>query len=126
MNQHGDVQPIGGVNEKIEGFFDICDARGLDGAQGVVIPAANVGHLMVSERVRDAVTTGRFHVWAVSGVDEAIERLMGVPAGSVGASAASLSVNRRVADRLREFGAFRRIVRPKLRPRVRAPDPDDV
>ena len=81
---------------------------------------------MVSERVRDAVTTGRFHVWAVSRVDEAIERLMGVPAGSVGASAASLSVNRRVADRLREFGAFRRIVRPKLRPRVRAPDPDDV
>ncbi len=126
MNQLGEVQPIGGVNEKIEGFFDICDARGLDGVQGVVIPAANVGHLMVSERVRDAVTTGRFHVWAVSRVDEAIERLMGVPAGSVGASAASLSVNRRVADRLREFGAFRRIVRPKLRPRVRAPDPDDV
>ena len=108
MDQHGAVQAIGGVNEKIEGFFDICSARGLTGEQGVVIPLANVAHLMLREAVVEAVVAERFHVWAVSHVDEAIERLMGMPAGEVGAPATEPSVNGRVAARLRDYAALRR------------------
>lgn len=81
VNQRGEIQPIGGVTEKIEGFFDICQAQGLTGEQGVIIPKANVKHLMLREDVVAAVADGRFHVWAVSNVDEGIELLMGVPAG---------------------------------------------
>jgi len=81
VNQFGDVQPIGAVNEKIEGFFDICQARGLDGEQGVLIPAANVKHLMLKAEVVNACAEGRFHIYAVSSVDEAIELLTGVAAG---------------------------------------------
>ncbi len=108
MDQHGAVQAIGGVNEKIEGFFDVCSARGLTGEQGVVIPLANVAHLMLREAVVEAVAAERFHVWAVSHVDEAIERLMGMPAGEVGAPATEPSVNGRVAARLRDYAALRR------------------
>ncbi|KPK30039.1 MAG: hypothetical protein AMJ66_09875 [Betaproteobacteria bacterium SG8_40] len=81
VNQHGQVQAIGAVNHKIEGFFDICNARGLTGEQGVLIPKANVRHLMLREDVVEAARAGRFHVFAVSNVDEAIELLTGVPAG---------------------------------------------
>ncbi|MDP2810318.1 MAG: ATP-binding protein [Rhodocyclaceae bacterium] len=81
INQFGRVQAIGGVNEKIEGFFDICAARGLSGEQGVVIPAANVMHLMLREDIVAACAEGRFRVWAVADVDQAIELLTGVPAG---------------------------------------------
>jgi len=81
VDQYGQVQAIGGVNEKIEGFFDICQARGLTGEQGVLIPAANVKHLMLREDIVDAVAAGRFHVHAVATVDEAIELLTGLPAG---------------------------------------------
>ncbi len=62
VNQHGQVQAIGGVNEKIEGFFDLCDARGLTGEQGVLVPASNVQHLMLRQDVVEAVAAGRFHV----------------------------------------------------------------
>jgi predicted ATP-dependent protease len=81
VNQHGLVQPIGGVNEKIEGFFDVCAARGLTGDQGVIIPAANVRHLMLRRDVVEAAAAGRFHVWAVETVDDALELLTGRPAG---------------------------------------------
>ncbi|RJQ83815.1 MAG: ATP-dependent protease [Desulfobacteraceae bacterium] len=81
VNQFGQVQPIGGVNEKIEGFFDICKVRGLTGAQGVLIPAANVQHLMLRRDVIDAVKEERFRIHAVSTIDEGIEILTGVPAG---------------------------------------------
>jgi Lon-like ATP-dependent protease len=81
VNQRGDIQPIGGATEKVEGFFDICKAQGLTGEQGVLIPAANVKHLMVREDVVEAVADGRFHIWAVNTVDEGIELLTGVPAG---------------------------------------------
>jgi lon-related putative ATP-dependent protease len=81
VNQHGKVQPIGGVNEKIEGFFDICEARGLTGQQGVLIPESNVKHLMLREDVVEAVSEGRFHIYAVDHVDEGIEILTGIPAG---------------------------------------------
>ncbi|MFN2218080.1 MAG: Lon-insertion domain-containing protein, partial [Anaerolineae bacterium] len=81
VNQHGIVQAIGGVNEKIEGFFDICQARGLTGEQGVLIPASNVKHLMLREDVIDAVEAGRFHVYPVESIDQGIEILTGKPAG---------------------------------------------
>ncbi len=81
VNQHGRVQVVGGINEKIEGFYDVCKARGLDGAQGVVIPADNVKHLVLREDVIDAVTGGRFAVFAVTDVDEAVTLLTGVEAG---------------------------------------------
>ena len=81
VNQFGQVQPIGAVNEKIEGFFDICRARGLDGEQGVIIPAANVKHLMLRDDVVTACAEGRFGVFAVETVDQAMELLTGMPAG---------------------------------------------
>ncbi len=84
VNQLGRVQAIGGVNEKIEGFFDVCRGRGLTGAEGVVIPASNVRHLMLRADVVEAVRAGRFRVWPVETVDEAVEVLTGVPAGTRG------------------------------------------
>jgi lon-related putative ATP-dependent protease len=81
VNQHGEVQAIGGVNEKIEGFFEVCKLQGLTGEQGVMIPASNAQHLMLREDVVEAVRKGEFHIWAVSTIDEGIEILTGVPAG---------------------------------------------
>ena len=81
VNQKGVVQAIGGVNYKIEGFFDVCRRRGLSGDQGVIIPTANVQHLMLRPDVVGAVERGDFHVWAVDHVDEGIEILTGLPAG---------------------------------------------
>lgn len=81
VNQHGEVQAIGGVNEKIEGFFAVCRAAGLTGEQGVMIPASNVRHLMLSREVVEAVEKGLFRVFPVRTIDEGIEILSGVPAG---------------------------------------------
>lgn len=81
VNQRGEVQAVGGVNEKIEGFFDVCAARGLTGEQGVLIPAANVKHLMLRSDVLDAVDAKRFRIHAVDTVDQGIEMLTGMPAG---------------------------------------------
>jgi predicted ATP-dependent protease len=81
VDQRGDVQVIGGVNEKIEGFFDVCRRRGLTGEQGVLIPASNVQHLMLRQDVIEAVERGEFHVYPVKTVDEGIELLTGLPAG---------------------------------------------
>jgi predicted ATP-dependent protease len=81
MNQRGDIQAIGGVNEKIEGFFDTCRIYGLSGTQGVLIPAANVEDLMLREDVLDAVAAGNFHIWPVARVEQGIELLTGVSAG---------------------------------------------
>ncbi len=111
VNQHGDVQPIGGVNEKIEGFFDICRGRGLTGREGVLIPAANVKHLMLREDVRQAVTDGRFHVWAVETVDQGLEVLTGLPVGDRDPETGRFppdSVNGRVERRLDELAERRR------------------
>lgn len=83
VDQHGNVQAIGGVTDKIEGFFKVCDSFGLTGSQGVVIPVSNVSDLMLDQEVIDAVTAGRFHVWAVENVDQGIELLTGVPAGEI-------------------------------------------
>jgi len=81
VNQHGEVQPIGGVNEKIEGFFDVCKTRGLTGEQGVLIPVSNVKHLMLRQDVVEAVERGEFHVYTVQTVDQGVELLTGIPAG---------------------------------------------
>jgi lon-related putative ATP-dependent protease len=81
VNQHGQVQAIGGVNEKIEGFFDVCQARGLTGEQGVLIPVSNVKHLMLRQDVIEAVDARQFHIYPVETIDQGIEILTGVPAG---------------------------------------------
>jgi predicted ATP-dependent protease len=82
VNQNGDVQAIGGVNEKVEGFFDVCSVKGLHGNQGVVIPASNVQNLMLRDDVAEAIEKGNFHLWSVSRIEEGIELLTGVKAGS--------------------------------------------
>jgi lon-related putative ATP-dependent protease len=82
MDQRGDVQAIGGVNYKIEGFFDVCRERGLTGDQGVIIPASNIQHLMLREDVVEAVEAGRFQVYSVSTIDDALELLTGASAGT--------------------------------------------
>jgi len=81
INQQGDIQAIGGVNEKIEGYFDVCRIKGLTGTQGVMIPEANVEDLMLREDVLDAVTSGKFHVWPVGKIEQGIEILTNVSAG---------------------------------------------
>ena len=81
INQFGEIQPIGGANEKIEGFFDVCNHRGLTGDQGVIIPRTNVSSLMLREDVLQAVDEGKFHIWAIDTVDDGIEILTGIPAG---------------------------------------------
>ncbi len=81
MNQHGDIQAIGGVNEKIEGFFDTCKIEGLTGTQGVMIPAANVEDLMLREDVLEAVKSGKFHIWPIGRVEQGVELLTGIRAG---------------------------------------------
>jgi lon-related putative ATP-dependent protease len=105
VNQHGEVQAVGGVTRKIEGFFAVCQARGLDGAQGVMIPAANVPHLMLDEAVAEAVRAGMFHVWAIRTIEEGLELLTGRPAGERGDDGQypAGSVHRLVADRLRHY-----------------------
>ncbi len=81
VNQKGEVQAIGGVNDKIEGFFEVCKAKGLTGEQGVIIPASNVRNLMLKEEVVEAVKEGKFHIWQVKNIDEGIEVLTGLKAG---------------------------------------------
>jgi len=83
VNQKGEIQPIGGVNEKIEGYYESCKAKGLTGEQGVMIPQANTKNLMLKQEVVDAVKEGRFHLWAVETIDEGIEVLTGIEAGEL-------------------------------------------
>ncbi len=102
VNQWGEIQAVGGVNEKIEGFFDVCAARGLSGTQGVLIPEANRQHLMLREDVVAAVREGRFSVSTIKTVDEGIALMTGVEAGQKGADGfGAATVNGRVAARLR-------------------------
>ena len=105
MNQRGDIQAIGGVNEKIEGFFDVCRIEGLTGTQGVMIPFANVDDLMLREDVLDAVASRKFHIWPIARVEQGVELLTGVPAGSQNGSGRfeDGTVFSRVDDRLREM-----------------------
>lgn len=109
MNQHGEAQPIGGVNEKIEGFFQVCLDRGLTGRQGVLIPESNVRHLMLRQDVVDAAESGRFSIFAYASVDQAMEILTEVPAGTPDAEGRypKGTVNGRTAERLRRLTELR-------------------
>jgi predicted ATP-dependent protease len=106
VNQNGEVQPIGGVNEKIEGFFDVCRARGLTGNQGVLIPASNVDDLMLRQEIVDKVARKKFHVWAVKSVDEGIEILTGLKAGKkIRHGFEKESINYLVEQKLNDYAA---------------------
>lgn len=102
VNQRGEVQPIGGVNEKVEGFFRLCRERGLTGDQGVIIPASNVSNLMLHPDVLAAIREGQFHIWAITTIDEGIEILTGMPAGERDENGryADGSIHRTVQNRL--------------------------
>ena len=115
VDQNGDVQAVGGVTRKVEGFFATCKAAGLNGRQGVLIPAANVPNLMLADEVVDGVREGRFHVWAVHTVDEGIELLTGVPAGELQPDGAypDGSVHALVQERLMHYAErMRRLAAP--------------
>ena len=119
VDQSGAVQAIGGVNEKIEGFFDLCRARGLDGTHGVIVPEANVGHLMLRDEVVDAVQAGRFAVHAVRQVDDALALLAGMPAGDPLRPDPS-TVNGRIARRMQDYAQLRQGARRGTRRRAGA------
>ena len=110
VNQHGQVQAIGGVNEKIEGFYDICRDRGLTGDQGVLIPASNVKNLMLRQDVVEAVSAGQFHVYPVETIDQGIELLTDMPAGVLDEEGQypEGTFNHRVASRLAELAEKQR------------------
>ncbi len=105
VNQKGEVQAIGGVNEKIEGFFEVCKVNGLTGEQGVIIPESNPQHLMLKEKTVDAVKAGKFHIYPVKTIDEGIEILTGLKAGKRGPDGTfeEGTVNDRVEKRLKEM-----------------------
>jgi lon-related putative ATP-dependent protease len=105
VNQKGQTQPIGGVNEKVEGFYEVCKAKGITGEQGVVIPYQNVKNLMLKKEVVEAVKSGKFHIHPVESVDQAIEILTGKEAGSRGARGKFKrgTINYLVDKKLREF-----------------------
>jgi lon-related putative ATP-dependent protease len=110
VNQHGIVQPIGGVNEKIEGFFDVCAERGLTGDQGVLIPASNTDQLMLRPEIVEAAEAGDFHIYPVETIDQGIELLTGVEAGERDEQGAfpDGTINSKVEARLREYADRRR------------------
>jgi predicted ATP-dependent protease len=120
VNQKGEVQAIGGVNEKIEGFFEVCKAKGLTGVQGVMIPESNVQNLMLKEEIVDAVKAGEFHVYPVKTIDEGIEILTGVKAGARKSDGqfekktVNYMVSKRlkeIAEKLKEFPEF--VMKPR-------------
>ncbi len=119
VNQLGQIQAIGGVNEKIEGFFDVCRGRGLRGDEGVLIPASNEKHLMLRRDVVEACAAGKFHVWPIEHADEGIELLTGVPAGAPGPDGRfpEGSVNARVAARLEALAEKARAFAAPAEPR---------
>ena len=110
VNQHGQVQPIGGVNEKIEGFFEICQDRGLTSDQGVLIPKANVKNLMLRQDVIDAVSDKMFHIYPIETIEQGIEVLTGIPAGEMDeeGSFPEDTVNHRVIAWLEEMAETQR------------------
>ncbi len=118
VNQRGQIQAIGGVNEKIEGFFDVCRARSLTGEQGVLIPAANVDNLMLRRDVVEAAAAGQFHIYPVTTVDEGITLLTGLPAGELDEDGhyPPDSVNGRIVARLTKLAETQRAFNTPARP----------
>ncbi len=127
VNQFGQAQAIGAANEKIEGFFDICAARGLNGEQGVLIPAANIKHLMLRRDVVAAAEAGQFKIYAVENVDQAIAVLTGLPAGEANANGEypAGSVNHGVAARLASLAKIRESLARQARGKSSAPERSD-
>ncbi|MBI3845232.1 MAG: AAA family ATPase [Planctomycetes bacterium] len=130
VNQKGEIQPVGGVSRKIEGFFDVCRARGLNGTQGVVIPAQNVKNLVLREDVVEAAREGRFHVWAARTIEDCVKILIGRDAGKKGPRGAFPrgSVYAKVDERLAELARPGRrpdgeIIRPTGKNGSRPPKP---
>ena len=105
VNQKGQIQPIGGVNEKIEGYFQVCKVRGLDGSHGVMIPVQNIDNLQLSDEIIDAVKNKKFHIYAVSTIEEGIEVLTGVPAGKKDKEGhfPAGTINRLVYEKLKKY-----------------------
>ena len=105
VNQKGQIQPIGGVNEKIEGYFQVCKVRGLDGSHGVMIPVQNIDNLQLSDEIIDAVKNKKFHIYAISTIEEGIEVLTGVPAGKKDKDGhfPAGTINRLVYEKLRKY-----------------------
>jgi predicted ATP-dependent protease len=121
VDQQGHVQAIGGATFKIEGFFDVCRARGLSGTQGVLIPAANVRHLVLRDDVVQAVREGKFHIYPIETIDQGIELLTGTPAGEADAEGnyPEGTVNYLVQRRLLEMSEEEKKDNGDLRPRAR-------
>jgi len=111
VNQHGEIQPIGGVNEKIEGFFDVCADRGLTGEQGVLIPQSNVKNLMLKQEVIEAVEDGKFHIIPVDTVDKGMEILTGMPMGERDENERfpENTINFKVEERLNQLAERRKV-----------------
>ena len=109
VNQHGQIQPIGAVNEKIEGFFDTCKLKGLTGEQGVLIPSTNVNHLMLRKDIVEAAAADQFHIYPIETIDQAIELLTGIPAGVRDAQGEfpKDSVNERIESRMKRLSEIR-------------------
>jgi predicted ATP-dependent protease len=115
VNQHGEVQAVGGVNEKIEGFFDVCQQAGLSGQQGVAIPAANVRNVVLRPDVVAAVADERFRVWAIHHVDQALQLLCQQPAGDLDQEG---TVHHAVASRLRTLAGILKDQGPGNQPSI--------
>jgi predicted ATP-dependent protease len=105
VNQNGEIQAIGGINEKIEGFFDVCRIKGLTGKQGVLVPRSNLRNLMLRRDVVAAAREGKFHIYAVGSIDEGIEVLTGIPAGRRDENGRypATSINGLVEKRLQDY-----------------------
>jgi predicted ATP-dependent protease len=121
LDQHGQVQVVGAINEKFEGFFDVCRLKGLTGTQGVCIPRGNVPNLLLRHDVVRAVTEGQFHVWAVDTIDEGIELLTGMPAGDLDVEG---TFHHRLDQRIQEILTLleeKAVPKVTARPRLAAP-----
>jgi predicted ATP-dependent protease len=118
INQHGEVQAVGGVSQKIEGFFDLCDERGLSGDQGVIIPASNIKDLMLRADVLEAARAGKFQIYAVDHIEQAMELLTGMPAGmpDAGGIFPEGTINWSIQLRLAEWTSLRQQYASPVRP----------
>jgi predicted ATP-dependent protease len=128
VNQHGEMLPVGGINEKIEGYFRSCELLGLDGQQGVLIPARNRRHLMLDPRVVEAVAQGRFHIYTAELASEGMELLTGVPFGALvgadyppdtvlGRAQRTLQAYRHACETPRPAHTARRLLKSQLEPK---------
>ncbi len=116
INQKGEIQPIGGVNEKIEGFYQICKTRGLNGLHGVIIPKQNIRNLHLPDEIIASVKEGKFHIYAITSVEEGIEILTGVPAGKKGKDGTfpAGTINYLAYEKLKKYANRKQTVRYQI------------